>query len=90
MTTTHHSFVHIQDDGPHEEGQNHFFEIGEEEHSPKQEVIQTIQKISFCIPRCSACKHDMQLTEGDVIYGDKWFHNSCWKDIEKIMEFTPH
>ena len=79
MTTTHHSFVHIQDDGPHEE-----------EHSPKQEVLQTIQKINFCIPRCSACKYDMQFIEGDIIYGDKWYHNSCWKDIEKIMEFVPH
>ena len=91
MTTTHHSFVHIQDDS-HEKGQTHFLEIeAGKEHSSKQEVLQTMtQKINFFVPKCSACKDEMQFSEGDVIYGDKWYHNSCWKDIEKIMEFTSH
>jgi hypothetical protein len=90
MTTTHHSFVHIQDDS-HEKGQ-HFLEIEVgKEHSSKQEVLQTItQKINFFIPKCSACKDEMQFAEGDVIYGDKWYHNSCWKDNEKITEFASH
>jgi len=25
----------------------------------------------------------MLLSEGDMIYGDKWFHNSCWSLVEQ-------
>jgi hypothetical protein len=89
MTTTYHAFINIQDDA-HEKGQSHLLEIeAGKEYSFKQEVLQTMtQKINFFIPKCSACKNEMRFAEGEVIYGDKWYHNSCWKDIEKIMEFA--
>jgi len=25
----------------------------------------------------------MLLSEGDMIYGDKWYHNSCWRLVEQ-------
>jgi hypothetical protein len=83
MTTTHHSFVDLQNDSK-EDGF-----LGMEEPHSKQEVPQSIvQKSNFCVPRCSACKDEMLFAEGEVIYGDKWYHDSCWKEIEKIVEFV--
>lgn len=79
--TTHHSFVHLQNDSREDD----FFEV-EETHS-KPKVVQSMQKSNFCIPKCSACKDEMQFSEGDVIYGDKWYHDSCWKEIEKLVDF---
>ena len=32
---------------------------------------------------CSLCKKKMLLSEGDMIYGDKWYHNSCWNLVEQ-------
>lgn len=31
------------------------------------------------IEKCSECNDEVELVSGAVIYGDKWFHNSCWK-----------
>ena len=33
---------------------------------------------------CSSCKQQMTITEGTVIFGDKWFHNMCWNKFEVI------
>ena len=37
----------------------------------------------FLVQTCFHCDKKMELIEGDVIYGDKWFHGSCWKTIKK-------
>lgn len=34
---------------------------------------------SRIIPNCTACGKEMQFVEGDVIYGEKWYHNECLK-----------
>jgi len=31
---------------------------------------------------CFSCKQQMPIMEGTVIFGDKWYHTSCWKKIE--------
>ncbi|HXU95607.1 MAG TPA: hypothetical protein VFP45_04135 [Candidatus Nitrosotalea sp.] len=31
------------------------------------------------IPNCTACGKEMQFVEGDIIYGEKWYHNGCLK-----------
>ena len=36
----------------------------------------------FLLQTCSHCNKKMELVEGDVIYGDKWFHSICWKVIK--------
>ncbi len=33
----------------------------------------------FVLGKCHMCNNDVKLEPGQVIYGDKWFHNSCWK-----------
>lgn len=47
-----------------------------------------IHKAIFSL-KCSECKEEIQLSEGDVIYGDKWYHKSCWKQTQKI-ELASH
>mgnify|MGYP000259123078 CR=1 FL=1 len=32
------------------------------------------------IENCAMCKQQMILTEGTIIFGDKWFHNKCWNN----------
>ena len=29
--------------------------------------------------QCSFCGKEMQFAEGDVIFGDKWYHKNCTK-----------
>lgn len=38
---------------------------------------------NFLAQTCSSCKKKMLLSEGDMIFGDKWFHNSCWSLEQK-------
>jgi hypothetical protein len=81
--TTHPSFVHIHHDSLEAE-QSHLDITERKKHLLIEDDSQTIvQKINFSIPRCAACKEEVQFSEGDIIYGDKWYHNSCWKDTEK-------
>lgn len=87
MMITHGSLSHIHNDSE-EEHHPHFLGPIEKKHLHEQEIAQ--KKISFCIPRCSACKNEMQFTEGEVIYGERWYHSSCWKDIEEVIELVSH
>jgi hypothetical protein len=33
---------------------------------------------SFLIQVCNMCDQEMELVAGDIIYGDGWYHGSCW------------
>lgn len=46
------------------------------------------QRANFYIPRCSACNYEMKFAEGDVIYGDKWYHSMCWHEIQDMVEMV--
>ncbi len=28
---------------------------------------------------CTNCGKEMEFVEGDVIYGENWYHGNCWK-----------
>ena len=47
--------------------------------SPSESLQIQITQNHFLLQTCSHCNKKMELVEGDVIYGDKWFHNICWK-----------
>jgi hypothetical protein len=51
-------------------------------HSPSESSQFHITTNHFLIQTCSHCDKRMELVEGDVIYGDKWFHSFCWKIIK--------
>jgi len=48
-----------------------------------EQIRVVIPRHNFLIKTCSSCKKRMLLSEGDVIYGDKWYHNSCWSLVEQ-------
>ena len=51
-------------------------------HTRPSESLQIqITQNHFLLQTCSHCNDNMELVEGDVIYGDKWFHGMCWKSI---------
>ncbi len=50
--------------------------------SPSESLQFQITTNHFLIQTCSYCNKKMELVEGDVIYGDKWFHGFCWKTIK--------
>jgi len=41
-----------------------------------------IQSKNFLTQTCSQCNEEMHIGEGDIIFGGKWFHNSCWQKAE--------
>ncbi len=41
-----------------------------------------IQTKNFLIQICSHCNEEMHVGEGDLLFGGKWFHNTCWKSVE--------
>ena len=50
---------------------------------PPSESLQfKITTNQFLMQTCSHCNKKMELSDGDVIYGDKWFHSFCWKTIK--------
>lgn len=51
-------------------------------HSPSATSQFQFTQNHFLIQTCSHCNKKMELVEGDVIYGDKWFHGLCWKLIK--------
>lgn len=55
--------------------------------TPQTRLIQEkVDKDSFFVPRCSACKNEMEFLEGDVIFGDKWYHRSCWNEVNEMVK----
>ncbi len=47
-------------------------------HTSESSQVQ-ITKNQFLVQTCSFCNNKFELAEGDVIFGDKWFHGACWK-----------
>lgn len=33
------------------------------------------------IHSCTSCGKPIELVEGDIIYGEDWYHGNCWKAI---------
>ena len=52
-------------------------------HLPSESLQFQNKTNHFRTQTCSHCNKKMELVEGDVIYGDKWFHGFCWKIIKK-------
>ena len=35
------------------------------------------------IIHCHICDKPMHFVEGDIIFGEKWYHNDCWKLVRE-------
>ena len=45
--------------------------------------IEKVNTQNYLLQICEYCKKELQLSEGDVIYGNKWYHKLCWISIKK-------
>ena len=34
------------------------------------------------IVQCFLCRQETAIKEGTIIFGDRWFHENCWKKYE--------
>lgn len=41
-----------------------------------------VESESVFVHKCSACEKIMNLSEGDILYNSKWYHKSCWNEVE--------
>ncbi len=39
--------------------------------------------ISSNIIHCHICNKTMHFVEGDIIFGERWYHNDCWKLVKE-------
>lgn len=82
MTTAQHPFVNTYEQPAKEDD---LLEIWTRKDISDSQVTNEIeQEINFLIPKCHACKDEVKFTEGDVIFGDKWYHKACWKESQEI------
>lgn len=48
---------------------------------------------NYLLVKCNLCTKDMMLTEGSVIFGNKWYHENCFANIVNpifVKESTQH
>jgi len=36
------------------------------------------QTDDFLVQKCITCNKKVERVADDIIFGDKWYHNSCW------------
>jgi len=36
---------------------------------------------NYLLVKCNFCAKDMILTEGSIIFGNKWYHENCFSNI---------
>jgi len=37
---------------------------------------------NYLLQICEYCKKNMELVEGDIIYGNRWYHKDCFSFIQ--------
>lgn len=48
-------------------------------YNPKSNDLKNTKMTSMTMtkPHCSLCYKEMQFMEGDIIFGEKWYHKDC-------------
>lgn len=53
------------------------FEIGNQVFAESSNTF--VQTKPCMIAPCAECSGSVELVSGAIIFGDKWYHNKCWK-----------
>ena len=40
---------------------------------------------NYLLVKCNLCVKDMMLTEGSIIFGNKWYHENCFSNVSKSI-----
>jgi hypothetical protein len=46
-------------------------------------VSESQETVEFMVHKCAICDGKVELIAGNVIFGDKWYHRSCW-ELENV------
>lgn len=44
---------------------------------PASRVGRAVEGVGL-VRQCSSCGRSMSLDEGDILFGERWFHGVCW------------
>lgn len=58
-----------------------YSEFGEDSHQETDEQLASLGNLP--VHTCSICKKNLDLVEGDTVWGDKWYHKDCWKQMNE-------
>lgn len=50
--------------------------------------VEQIIPHNYLIQICEYCKKELQLSEGDIIYGNKWYHKDCFNGLSKSSRIS--
>jgi hypothetical protein len=45
---------------------------------------------NFLVQKCDFCEKPISIDAGDVVQGDRWYHDSCLKNKEETDSKRPH
>ncbi|TAK17559.1 MAG: hypothetical protein EPO37_06705 [Nitrosarchaeum sp.] len=43
---------------------------------------------NYLLVKCNFCAKDMTLTEGSIIFGNKWYHENCFSNLNSEQIFV--
>ena len=43
---------------------------------------------NYLLVKCNLCAKDMILTEGSIIFGNKWYHENCFSNLNSEQIFV--
>ena len=43
--------------------------------------VEQIRAHNYLLQICTCCKKELQLSEGDIIYGNNWYHKDCFNGL---------
>ena len=50
--------------------------------------VEQISAHNYLIQTCEHCKKKLQLSEGDIIYGNKWYHKDCFDGLSQSSKIS--
>lgn len=58
-----------------------YFEFGEDSSQETDKQLTSLGNLP--VHTCSICKKKLDLVEGDTVWGDRWYHKDCWKQMNE-------
>jgi hypothetical protein len=50
--------------------------------------VEQIRVHNYLLQTCTYCKKELQLSEGDIIYGNKWYHKDCFNGLSQSSKIS--
>jgi hypothetical protein len=50
--------------------------------------VEQIREHNYLLQTCEHCKKELRLSEGDIIFDNKWYHKDCFNDMNKDSKIS--